>query len=146
MIISPLTAHDFAGWAPLWAGYLDFYRAAVDAETTAVTFERLLDPAEPMGGFLAFDDDGAAIGMAHWIDHRSCWTRGDYCYLQDLYVRPETRGGGVGRALIAAVADAARARGCSRLHWLTHETNQDAARLYDRVATRSGFIQYRQIF
>jgi GNAT superfamily N-acetyltransferase len=104
--IIPLAATDHAEWAPLWRGYLDFYRAAVDAPTTATTFARLTGGVEPMGGFLA-------------------------------------RGGGVGRLLIDAVAAKARALGCSRVHWLTHETNRDAMRLYDKVAERSGFVQYR---
>ena len=41
---------------------------------------------------------------------------------------------------------AAKAAGCSRVHWLTHETNTDAMQLYDRIAERSGFVQYRKIF
>jgi GNAT superfamily N-acetyltransferase len=68
---------------------------------------------------------------------------GDYCYLQDLFVAADRRGGGVGRLLIDAVAGKARALGCSRVHWLTQETNADAMRLYDKVAARSGFVQYR---
>ncbi len=141
--IVPLVATDHAEWAPLWRGYLDFYRAAVDATTTETTFARLTGGVEPMGGFLARAGDGAAIGLVHWIVHRSCWTVGDYCYLQDLFVAANRRGGGVGRLLIDAVAAKARALGCSRVHWLTHETNRDAMRLYDKVAQRSGFVQYR---
>jgi GNAT superfamily N-acetyltransferase len=83
--------------------------------------------------------------MANWIDHRSCWTVGDYCYLQDLFVQPDRRAAGVGALLITAVGAAAKARGCSRLYWLTHETNTAAMALYDRVAERSGFVQYRQM-
>ena len=143
--IAPLIADDFAVWAPLWRGYLDFYRASVDAATTGVTFARLTGGAEPMGGFLARDEDGAAIGLVHWITHRTCWTVGDYCYLQDLFVAPERRGAGAGRRLIEAVTDKARALGCSRVHWLTQATNTKAMRLYDRIAERSGFVQYRKI-
>jgi len=143
--IAPLVAADRAEWAPLWRGYLDFYRAAVDAKTSETTFTRLTGGTEPMGGFLARDGDGAAIGLVHWIVHRSCWTVGDYCYLQDLFVAPGRRGGGVGRLLIDAVAEKARALGCSRVHWLTHETNRDAMQLYDKVAERSGFVQYRML-
>jgi GNAT superfamily N-acetyltransferase len=141
--IVPLFAADHAEWAPLWRGYLDFYRAAVDAKTSETTFARLTSSFEPMGGFLARDGDGAAIGLVHWIVHRSCWTIGDYCYLQDLFVASGRRGGGVGRLLIEAVAAKARTLGCSRVHWLTHETNRDAMQLYDKVAERSGFVQYR---
>ena len=141
--IAALAAADRADWAPLWRGYLEFYRAAVDAATSETTFARLTVGDEPMGGFLARAEDGAAIGLAHWILHRSCWTVGDYCYLQDLFVAANRRGGGVGRLLIDAVAAKARGLGCSRVHWLTHETNHDAMRLYDKVAERSGFVQYR---
>jgi GNAT superfamily N-acetyltransferase len=141
--IAPLVAADHDQWAPLWRGYLDFYRASIDEATWRVTFARLTGGTEPMGGFLARDADGAPIGLAHWIIHRSCWTIGDYCYLQDLFVATGRRSGGAGRKLIAAVADKARTLGCSRVHWLTHESNREAMRLYDSVAERPGFVQYR---
>jgi GNAT superfamily N-acetyltransferase len=144
-VIATLCPQDFDAWAPLWQGYLAFYRASVSEETTHTTFARLTGGTEPMGGFLARDRDGAAVGMANWIDHRSCWTVGDYCYLQDLFVQPDRRAAGVGALLITAVGAAAKARGCSRLYWLTHETNTAAMALYDRVAERSGFVQYRQM-
>ncbi|MDT4825556.1 Acetyltransferase (GNAT) family protein [compost metagenome] len=89
--------------------------------------------------------DGKAVGMVHWIFHRSCWTTGDYCYLQDLFVAEGLRGGGIGRQLIEHVYGAARAAGASRVHWLTHETNEVAMRLYDDIADRPGFVQYRKI-
>jgi GNAT superfamily N-acetyltransferase len=143
LAIAPLVAADHDQWAPLWRGYLDFYRASIDEETWRVTFARLTGGSEPMGGFLARNGEGAPVGLAHWIIHRSCWTIGDYCYLQDLYVAAGRRGDGVGRKLIEAVADKAKALGCSRVHWLTHETNLAAMRLYDRVAERPGFVQYR---
>lgn len=144
MMIRPLTANDRPAWNPLWDGYLRFYKASVPAETSAVTFARLTSGTEPMGGFLAIDADGRAVGLVHWITHRSCWTVGDYCYLQDLFVAEDQRGGGIGRLLIEAVYGQARERGCSRVYWLTHETNTQAMTLYDKVAERSGFLQYRK--
>lgn len=141
--IQVLAAGDFPDWEPLWQGYLAFYRASVPDDVTHLTFARLTGGEEPMGGFLARDAAGRAIGMVNWIDHRSCWTAGDYCYLQDLFVAPDVRGTGAGRLLIEAVADAARGRGCSRVHWLTQHDNEVAMQLYERIAVRSGFIQYR---
>ena len=142
--VRPLAAGDHAAWMPLWRGYQAFYRVDIAAETSAVTWARLLDPAEPMGGALAWSG-GEALGLVHHIRHRSCWTVGDYCYLQDLFVASAARGRGVGRSLIEHVCGVARAEGCSRVHWLTHETNADAMVLYDRVAERSGFVQYRKM-
>ena len=86
-----------------------------------------------------------SVGLVHTIMHRSCWTVGNYCYLQDLFVDPSLRGRGVGRQLIEHVYAQAQAAGCSRVWWLTHETNRDAMYLYDQVAERSGFVQYRKL-
>ena len=141
--IRTLAAADHGVWHPLWRGYQAFYKTDIPEATTAVTFARLLDPGEPMGGALAWDG-ARAVGMVHWIFHRSCWTVGDYVYLQDLFVAPDVRGGGVGRALIEHVYGLAATAGASRVHWLTHETNADAMKLYDRIGERSGFLQYRK--
>src|SRR5262249_32222620 len=65
--------------------------------------------------------------------------------LQDLFVAEGARKLGLGRALIEAVYEAARAAGASRVHWLTHETNAVARSLYDTLADRPGFIQYRKL-
>ena len=145
MIVRPLVPADRAQWQPLWQGYLAFYQAKVAPEVSDVTFARLTGGREPMGGFIAMHDD-EAVGIVHWITHRSCWTVGDYCYLQDLFVAPSRRGGGIGRKLIETVYDKARALGCSRVYWLTHETNTVAMRLYDGIADRPGFVQYRKVF
>ncbi|WP_296707334.1 GNAT family N-acetyltransferase [Rhodoblastus sp.] len=142
MRIEELEQKDFADWAPLWAGYLTFYKADLTAAATSLTFARLIDPTEQMGGFIARDEFSTARGIVHWIDHRSCWTTGDYCYLQDLFVADAVRGRGVGTGLIEAVSSAASLRGCSRVYWITHETNLAAQDLYNKVADRSGFIQY----
>lgn len=141
--IRPLTPADHGAWLPLWRGYQAFYGVDLRPETTAVTWGRLIDPTEPVAGALAWDG-GTAVGMVHHIRHRSTWTEGDYCYLQDLFVSAGQRGTGLGRALIAHVTEAARQAGCSRVYWLTHEDNAAARRLYDQVADRPGFIQYRQ--
>jgi GNAT superfamily N-acetyltransferase len=143
--ISPLREEDHDAWLPLWRGYQAFYQTDIAAAVSAVTWARLLDPAEPMNGALAWRGS-SAIGLVHYIEHRSCWTTGNYCYLQDLFVAPDLRGGGVGRRLIEFVYEQARARGCSRVYWLTHETNTHAMQLYGRLAERSGFIQYRHLF
>lgn len=142
--IHPLTPADFAEWNPLWQGYLRFYEAALDDELTRLTFERLTSDGFPMHGFLARDEAGRAVGMVNWVTHPATWARGDYCYLEDLFVVPEERGTGAGRALIEAVYAAAAKLGCANVYWLTHETNVEAQKLYDRIAQRSGFIHYRQ--
>jgi GNAT superfamily N-acetyltransferase len=140
--IHTLTAQDFDDWNLLWQAYLVFYESQLPEEVTRTAFDRMINPGEPTGGFLARDESGMAVGMVNWIDHRTNWAIGDSCYLQDLYVSKAGRGLGTGRALIEAVADAARTRHCARVYWQTHESNETAMILYDKVAKKSGFLVY----
>lgn len=139
--VRPVTAADRAEWEPLWQGYLTFYRKPLPAEVTEVTWKRFLDPVEPLHALVA-EIDGQLVGLSHYLLHRSTWALDCYCYLEDLFVSQAVRGHGVGRALIDAVATAARQANASRLYWLTHETNTTAQELYDKLATRTGFIHY----
>ena len=143
--IRPVQAADYVVWLPLWQGYQRFYMTDISEATTELTWQRFLDPAEPMGAALAWRGD-EVLGLVHWVMHRSTWTCGDYCYLQDLFVAKGQRSGGVGRQLMQFVYDLAREAGCARVHWLTHESNQQAMLLYERIGERSGFIQYRKRF
>jgi GNAT superfamily N-acetyltransferase len=135
---------DFAQWVTLWKGYQVFYKTNIAEVTTDTTWSRFLDPAEPMYCAVA-EVNGKLIGMVHYIQHRSCWTSGDYMYLQDLFVDQDIRGQGVGRLLIEHVYTAAKQAGSSRVWWLTHESNDHAMLLYDRIADKSGFLQYRKL-
>ena len=105
--IRPLRPDERADWEPLWRGYQVFYETDIPEGTTAVTWARLHDPAEPMGAFGAYVDD-RLCGIAHYIYHRSCWSIGNYCYLQDLFVAEAARGRGIGRRLIARGGGQAR--------------------------------------
>ena len=140
--IHALTAADRDDWLPLWQSYLTFYETPLAEDVTASTFARIVDPAGDIHGAIARDDDGRAVGIVHWLAHPSTWSTSHYTYLEDLFVDPSVRGGGVGRALIAHVTEAARAAGSDKVYWLTAETNTTARGLYDRVASRSGFIHY----
>ena len=145
IVIRKLRPDERADWEPLWKGYLDFYNTSVPKQVYDTTWARLHDHNEPMWLLGAYVD-GRLRGIVHYLYHRSCWTVGDYCYLQDLFVATEARKRGLGRALIEAVYQEARAAGASRVHWLTHETNATARALYDTLADRPGFIQYRKLF
>jgi GNAT superfamily N-acetyltransferase len=141
--VRPLVASDKQAWLPLWAGYLTFYKATLAPEVTDETFARLTAGDDTMFGLVA-EQDGRVTGIAHAIVHRSTWAVAPYVYLNDLFVSPDVRGGGVGRALIEAVYAKADAMGAERVYWLTHETNATARRLYDTLAANDGFVEYRR--
>ena len=89
--VRPLRPDEREAWEPLWSAYLAFYETAVTADVTETTWRRLHDPAEPMHVLGAFID-GRLVGIVHYLFHRTTWTIGDYCYLQDLFTSPEARG------------------------------------------------------
>lgn len=140
--VRPLEAADEAAWRTLWKDYQTFYEVALSEDVFATTWARLHDPHEPMFGLGAFDAAGTLLGLVHALYHRSCWTIARRCYLEDLFTSADARGRGVGRALIDAVCERARADGASEVYWLTHDTNTTARALYDALATRTGFIEY----
>ena len=136
-----MTPDDHDGWLPLWRGYLDFYATELDEVTTTRTWERLVGGDPALVGLVA-EDHGEPVGICHLVLHPSTWSETDVCYLEDLFVAREQRGSGIGRALIAAAAEEARAAGCHRLYWQTKADNTVARRLYDRVAEHRGFVVY----
>ena len=140
--IRPLEQSDHADWRRLWTAYLEFYKATVPEEVYRTTWERLFTAGEfEPKGFIA-RLDGKAVGLTHYLYHRSCWSLVDNCYLQDLFTDEAARGHGVGAALVEAVRQEAAKIGVTNVYWMTHETNATARRLYDRVARRTGFLEY----
>jgi GNAT superfamily N-acetyltransferase len=140
-----LEARDKTAWLELFKGYIAFYKASVTDEVIETTWSRLMRE-EP--GFhialVAVNDRDVPIGIAHVLFHRSTWSPTWYCYLEDLFVSPAERARGVGRALIEAVYREADARQCTRTYWATQEFNYRARALYDQLATKSPFVQYRR--
>lgn len=140
--IRPLEQGDHADWRRLWTDYLTFYKTVLPEETYALTWKRLFtDGAHEPRGFIA-RIDGKAVGLTHYLYHRTCWAAVDNCYLQDLFTDASARGRGVGAALIEAVRQEAARIGVTNVYWMTHEANETARSLYDRVARRTGFVEY----
>ncbi|MFO1107380.1 MAG: GNAT family N-acetyltransferase [Amaricoccus sp.] len=142
--IRRIEAADEAEWRRLWRAYLAFYETDLPDTIYRSSFARLVDPdVTDYHGLLALRGD-RPVGLVHFIFHRHGWQIEDVCYLQDLYVDPEIRGGGLGRALIEAVYDAADAAGRPNVYWLTQSFNMQARALYDRIGSVTPFIKYRR--
>lgn len=145
MRVRRLEARDRAAWRRLFLAYVEFYRASVPDGVIELTWQRLMQGGEGAHiGLVAVWDDDAPLGLAHLLLHRSTWSPTWYCYLEDLFVDPVLRGKGVGRALIEAVYREADAHHCTRTYWVTEETNSAARALYDQVAAKTPFVQYRR--
>ena len=145
MRVRRLEGRDREAWERLFRAYIEFYRAKVSDEVIDLTWQRLLAGGDgnPIG-LVAVDDADVPFGLALALFHRSTWSPTWYCYLEDLFVDPARRRAGAGHTLIEAVYREADARGCTRTYWVTEEGNATARALYDRVATKTPFVQYRR--
>ena len=142
LTIRAIEEKDKSQWLKLWAGYLEFYKSTISPEQTELTWKRLINNELKMFGFVAENEDGV-IGFTHCLFRPSTWTETDYCYLEDLFVDPNIRGKGVGRALMEKVVEFAKEKKSKRVYWTTQEFNKTARILYDSITPVSEFVQYR---
>jgi GNAT superfamily N-acetyltransferase len=140
--VRPLIEADFDTWKVLWQGYIEFYKASIPEEMYEITWKRLMDPNYNEHGLGALLD-GKLEGITHYSFQNSTWAMTNYCYLEDLFVNPDVRGAGLGRALIDEVKNVAISAGSQRLYWNTDSTNSTARKLYDSYTLESGKVQYR---
>jgi GNAT superfamily N-acetyltransferase len=147
IMVRAVARKDFEQWNILWEGYNTFYgrsgATALPLEITMMTWSRFFDAYEPVHALVA-ESAGELLGLTHYLFHRNTIQIEPSCYLQDLFTLESARGNGVGRALIEAVYERAKAAGVKRVYWHTHETNLVAMRLYDQVAKNPGAVMYRK--
>jgi GNAT superfamily N-acetyltransferase len=133
---------DRKAFLALWQGYLDYYGVDLAPEVTTANWARLLDPASPVKARLA-EVNGQVMGFAIHLHHPSTWVLTEDCYLEDLFVAPEARGQGLGRALIDDLIALARAKGWGRVYWHTRIDNEQARALYNQYVGWDDHIRYR---
>lgn len=140
--IKSLTKEQKSQWLLLWQAYLNFYQSELTQTVTDTTWQRIIDDTSPIYGFGAWQGD-CLVGLVHVVLHPNTWNDTDCCYLEDLFVSETVRGQGIGRKLIESVYAFAQAKNCNRVYWVTQVSNVTAQKLYDRLATKTDFIQYR---
>lgn len=143
--VRPVVDADYAAWRPLWDGYNAFYGregpTALPEDVTRTTWQRFLDPAQPMFALVA-EENGRIVGLTHYLFHLATSRSEGTCYLSDLFTLHARRGQGIGRLLIEAVCERARLAGVKRVYWQTHESNSAGRALYDTLAKHVGFLVY----
>ena len=140
--IRKIEARDEARWRQLWDGYCAFYEREPSPKINDYTWKRIMDPACPVYGIVAERAGDGVIGIANYIIHENTSALTPICYLQDLFVDPKLRAGGVGKQLIDWLLDEMKAQRWSRLYWNTKENNYRARGLYDKYTPHSGFLRY----
>ena len=142
-VVRAIEPSDHAAWLGLWRGYCDFYQVTIPEHVTNTTWGRILGADHPIYALLATSSStGAAAGFANYVLHPFTWSERPACYLEDLFVRSELRGSGVGYALLQHLMGLSLERHWGRVYWTTRENNHAARRLYDRFCLPDGFVRY----
>lgn len=144
VVVRKIEKSDYDQHDALFISYLEFYKSTLDKSVRDVTFERFFDDNEPMWAAVAYDDSHPEkiLGFVHWLKHRHTWKVQHQIYLQDLYVDPDARLGGIGRKLIEHVYDDAQKQGIKDVYWHTQHFNHRAQMLYTKVANKTDFVHY----
>ncbi len=165
IVIRPLRLEDRKVWEDLLDAYAAFYKTTTTVAGKAAVWDWIFGAESPEAKNPEADNseadnsgtknsgaedfwadlallDGKVVGLCQYqLMHRSL-SGAKVVYLSDLYVRPEQRGGGVGRAMIDHVIGFAKARRIGNVRWLTQEFNYAGRRLYDTYRPKSDFILY----
>ena len=141
VVVRPVEPADREAWQQLFHAYRTFYEYDEGQDVVDRVWGWIHDDAHETNALVA-ELDGEVVGFAHLREFArpSSGKRG--LYLDDLFARPDVRGQGVGRALIAHLGELAKARGFNKVRWITAEDNHTAQRLYDAMAERTTWVTY----
>jgi len=140
--ITALNKNERTQWVALFDRYAEFYNVTLPANCKEQVWDWIFNADEPFWCDLALDEHGLAVGFVQYqLMHRSL-SGSMVCYLSDLYVNPDQRKSGIGRALIDHVMHFAKHRGIENVRWLTQNSNGTAKSLYETYVAQSEFVLY----
>jgi GNAT superfamily N-acetyltransferase len=142
--VGPVSEEEYETLLPLIAAYQSFYEVdEIDNERNSFFFRRFLAPSRDGELLAARDETGLILGYACLYWHFSSLQAVETVLMNDLFVAPDSRGRGIGRALIEASREVARRRGAAWLEWATAPDNHTAQRLYDSMTSeKSTWLEY----
>lgn len=115
----------------------DYEKSLPEVQSSAEDFQVALFGSEPKLFGHVVEHQGRLAGFAVWFVNFSTWSGQHGIYLEDLYVRPEYRGLGFGKALLAQLATVCVERGYARLEWWVLDWNEPALEFYRSLGARS---------
>ena len=135
--IRPATIVDVPIILQLIRDLATYERAPNEVTATEAQLVDVLFGEKPVAEVLLAFEDEMPIGFAVFFHNFSTWLGKPGLYLEDLFVKPEARGKGYGRALLIYLAKIARDRGCGRMEWAVLDWNEPAIQFYKKIGAQS---------
>lgn len=117
-------------------GLADYEKLAHEVVATEATLRQTLFGATPAAQVVIAEVEGRPAGFALYFFNYSTFLAKPGLYLEDLFVKPEYRGAGTGKALLLHLAKIANARGCGRMEWSVLDWNEPAIKFYETLGAR----------
>ena len=140
-MIRKLEKKDKENWAKLYNGYADFYKVPMNTGILDTIWSWIQDEGHAVNA-ICFELEGEIVGIAHYRTMPRP-IKGQYIgFLDDLFVEPEFRGQKIAQKLISHLKFLSKANNWSGIRWITHSSNQNAKKLYSKIANNTGFELY----
>ncbi len=134
--IVPATESDIPAIHALIKALAEYERLSHEVVSTEADIRNSLFGPRPYAEVILAKSDGQTVGFALFFHNYSTFLGRPGIYLEDLFVLPDFRSQGIGRALLAALARLAVERGCGRLEWSVLDWNEPAIGFYQRMGAR----------
>ena len=140
-MIRNLDKSDFNGWCYLYKSYANFYKVPMNNEILDTLWGWIQDKNHIVNG-ICFELEGKIVGIAHYRTMPRP-IKGQYVgFLDDLFVEPDFRRKKIAKKLIAHLKSLTKTNNWSGIRWITHSSNENAKKLYDKIANNTGFELY----
>ena len=128
-------------WEKLYHAYADFYKVPMNSAILDTLWNWILDDNHIVNG-ICYELEGNIVGIAHYRSMPRP-IKGQYIgFLDDLFVEPEFRGQQIAQKLISYLKSLSKANNWNGIRWITHSSNENAKKLYDKIANNTGFELY----
>jgi len=140
-MIRKLKQKDKGNWAKLYNGYANFYKVSMNTEILDTLWEWIQDESHDVKG-ICFELDGKIVAIAHYRTMPRP-IKGQYIgFLDDLFVEPGFRGQKIAQKLISHLKSLSKDNNWNGIRWITHSSNENAKKLYHKIAINTGFELY----
>ena len=140
-MIRELTQNDFNNWSDLYKGYANFYKVPMNADILNVLWAWIQNKNHVVNG-ICYELEGKIVGIAHYRTMPRP-IKGKYIgFLDDLFVHPDFRGQKIAQKLISYLKTLSKNNNWDGIRWITHSSNENAKKLYDKIANNTGFKLY----
>jgi len=141
--VSQLSRSDRMQWEELYYGYAGFYEMPMNTEILDNIWSWIFDNNNQFFALIAKNENGNAIGFAHFREMPSPLRGAVVGFLDDLYVKPEYRGTGCVQALYEKLTIFGKNKNWPFIRWVTAENNYRGRASYDKTAEKTQWLTYQ---